>query len=400
MSPLPDALKRYSAGIELLQQFEGCHLTAYRCPAGFWTIGWGNTNHFDGEPVKKGDRISQAIADEMLASTIELQVIPKLRLIPHWQEMSAEQQGALISFAFNLGWQFYGAEGFETISRRLRNREWGKVPEALLLYRNPGSEFEEGLKRRRAAEGALWRKGMKAAATGPAAGGDDDKPLFTISALQNTWLKKRPIQAAELGEQEKLAVHTDRRFGVRTLTELPGDAHASVELAAGAGSWLVFMPHWEVIQPVGEALVAEVDWSDFDCLVTPNLTVGEILQWDRRRIPGPDASVRARLVETAQEFQRIREAWGAPLGVTSFYRPEPINQQVGGVPNSRHVSGRAMDIYPAGGSRGLEEFFQWIRMRWRGGLGDGRRRGFIHLDTDGGGFVPGGGATPSAMWDY
>lgn len=400
MSSRPDALKQYSAGIKLLKEFEGCHLTAYRCPAGFWTIGWGNTNHFDGEPVKKGDQISQAVADEMLAWTIELRILPKLRLIPHWEVMSAEQQGALISFAYNLGWDFYGADGFETISRRLRNREWAQVPEALLLYRNPGSSFEEGLKRRRTAEGQLWQQGLKAAAPGPAAEGDDDKPLFTLEALQNTWLKKKPVQAAELKAREKLAVHTGRRYGVRKLTELPGDAHARVELAAGAGTWLVFLPHWEVIQPVGEALVAEIDWSDFDCLVTPNLTVGEILQWDRRRIPGPDASVRKRILETAAEFQRIREAWGAPLGVTSFYRPEPINQQVGGVPNSRHVSGRAMDIYPSSGSRGLEEFYQWIRRRWRGGLGDGRRRGFIHLDTDGGGFVPGGGATPAAQWDY
>jgi GH24 family phage-related lysozyme (muramidase) len=400
MTPRSDALKLYSAGIELLKEFEGCHLTSYRCPAGFWTIGWGNTNHFDGEPVKKGDRISQAVADEMLAWTIELRILPKLRLIPHWEEMSEEQQGALISFAFNLGWEFYGAEGFETISRRLRNREWAQVPEALLLYRNPGSSFEEGLRRRRTAEGELWRKGMKAAAAGPAAGGGDDKPLFTLEAVQNTWLKKKPIQAAELSEKGKLAAHRGRRYGVRALTELPGDAHARVELAAGAGTWHVFLPHWRVIQPVGEALVADVDWSNFDCLVTPNLTVGEILQWDRRRIPGPDASVRKRILETAAEFQRIRQAWAGPLGVTSFYRPEPINQQVGGVPNSRHVSGRAMDIYPSSGSRGLEEFYQWIRPRWRGGLGDGRRRGFIHLDTDGGGFVPGGGATPSAQWDY
>jgi GH24 family phage-related lysozyme (muramidase) len=400
MTRKSDPLERYAAGIELLREFEGCHLTSYRCPAGWWTIGWGNTSHYDGTPVKEGDQISQKIADEMLSSTIELRILPKLRQIPHWGEMSAEQQGALISFAFNLGWEFYGAEGFETISKRLRDREWAKVPEALLLYRNPGSSFEAGLRRRREAEGKLWRRGMQAAAkpapSEPAKAAES--ALFTIEALQNTWLKKKPEQAAALGDREKIAVHTGKSYGVTKLTELAGDAHARVELAAGAGTWHVFLPHWTVDQPGGEALVAEVDWNDFDCLVTPNLTVGEVLQWDRRRIPGPDASVRARLLETAAEFQKIREAWGGGLGVTSFYRPEPINRQVGGVPNSRHVSGRAMDIYPVG--RSLEEFYQWIRVRWRGGLGDGRRRGFIHLDTDGGGFVPGGGATPAAEWDY
>ena len=225
-----------------------------------------------------------------------------------------------------------------------------------------------------------------------------EKPLFRITATQDTLLKKEPVQSTELGEKAKVTVEKGRGYAVLAYSEVAADAHARVELAAGSGTWFVYEPHWKRYQPIGEALPASVDWEDFDCLVTPNLTVGEVLQWDRRRIPGPNAAVRARLLKTAEEFQAIREAWGQPLGVTSFYRPEPINRQVGGVPNSRHVTGQAMDIYPV--NRSLEEFYQWIRRRWRGGLGDGRRKGFVHLDTEGGGFVPGGGATPSAQWDY
>lgn len=403
MAASSDVLKTYAAGIALLKQFEGCETNAYKCPAGVWTIGWGSTRGINGRPVKQGDRITQAAADQLLAKVIDTEVLPALRKIPHWGEMSAEQQGALVSFAWNLGWNFYGAEGFETISRRLREKDWQKVPDALLLYRNPGTAFEEGLRRRREAEGKLWLQGLAAAGQEEAAESmaatRDHKPLFTIEARQNTWLKKRPLQAADLKDGEKLAVQAARTFGVVSLTELPADGHARVQLAAKAGTWLIYLPHWSVDQPVGEALPAQVDWNDFNCLITPNLTVGEVLQWDRRRTPGPDSAVRSRLLETAGEFQRIREAWGGALGVTSFYRPEPINRQVGGVPNSRHVTGRAMDIYPADG-RSLEAFYQWIRPRWRGGLGDGRHRGFIHLDTDGGGLVPGGGARPSAEWTY
>jgi GH24 family phage-related lysozyme (muramidase) len=40
----------------------------------------------------------------------------------------------------------------------LKNKEWSKVPEALKLYRNPGSDVEAGLLRRRVAEGELWKK--------------------------------------------------------------------------------------------------------------------------------------------------------------------------------------------------------------------------------------------------
>ena len=228
----------------------------------------------------------------------------------------------------------------------------------------------------------------------------DPKPiLYRLQAVRTTWLKKEPVQAAELGEKERVLVPAGRDYAVVAYTELAADVHARVELAAGAGTWFVFEPHWQKMIGSGEFMRPEVDWGDFDCRVTPNLTVGEILQWDRRRIPGPEASVRLRLLRTAAEFQRVREAWGRPLGVTSFYRPEPVNTQVGGVPGSSHTLGDAFDIYPV--DRSLDAFYQWIRRRWTGGLGDGRPRGFVHLDMRGsGGFVPGAGARPAAEWLY
>ena len=223
--------------------------------------------------------------------------------------------------------------------------------------------------------------------------------LYRIEAVQATWLKKEPVQAAELGEKEKVYCAAGKDYAVVAYSEVAADGHARVELASGAGTWFLFEPHWRKVVGSGEAMQAQVDWSDFNCLVTPNLTVGEILQWDKRRVPGPAASVRTRLLRTAAEFQRVREAWARPLGVTSFYRPEPINAQVGGVPGSRHVAGEAFDVYPV--DRSLESFYQWIRRRWTGGLGDGRARGFIHLDCrGGGGFVPGAGARPAAEWIY
>ena len=228
----------------------------------------------------------------------------------------------------------------------------------------------------------------------------DPKPiLYRVEAVQATWLKKEPVQAAELGEKEKVYCAKGKDYAVVAYSECAADAHARVELAAGAGTWYLFEPHWRKLVGSGEEMQAEIDWSDFACKVTPNLSVGEILQFDKRRIPGSASSVRMRLLRTAAEFQRVREAWGQPLGVTSFYRPEPINAQVGGVPGSKHVSGEAFDVYPV--DRSLESFYQWIRYRWTGGLGDGRPRGFLHLDTrGGGGFVPGAGARPAAEWIY
>ena len=244
--------------------------------------------------------------------------------------------------------------------------------------------------------------GEKAPATAPAPSVVKASPkaiLFRIEATEDTWLKKHPVQASELGDKEKVAVLKGKDYAVCAFAETAADAHARVELAEGAGTWFVFEPHWRKVQASGEAMPSSVDWGDFGCLVTSNLTVGEILQWDKRRVPPQGASVCSRLLRTAAEFQKVREAWGRPLGVTSFYRPEPINAQVGGVPGSRHTTGEAFDVYPV--NQSLESFYQWIRVRWTGGLGDGRPRGFVHLDTRNGGcFVPGAGVRPAAEWIY
>ena len=148
------------AAFKLIQSFEGCHLDAYLCPAQRWTIGWGNTRYQDGRAVKQGDSINRIEADMMLRQEVDRIAAKLAKDVPGWREMADDQRSALVSFAYNLGAGFYGAVGFETISKRLKEKDWQRVPEAMMLYRNPGSSFEAGLKRRREAEGKLWSQGL------------------------------------------------------------------------------------------------------------------------------------------------------------------------------------------------------------------------------------------------
>ena len=92
-----------------------------------------------------------------MISQIKNEFIPTLSKIPYWSEMPDGKRGALLSFAYNFGINFYGSGDFTTISNRLKNKEWDKVPDALYLYRNPGSNVEAGLARRRKAEGECWK---------------------------------------------------------------------------------------------------------------------------------------------------------------------------------------------------------------------------------------------------
>jgi len=148
-----------SKAIALIKEFEGVHLSAYPDPLSGdepWTIGYGTTRYSGGVPVKRGDRITIIEADMLLRLEVD-RISEKLRKsVPFWKEMADPQKSALVSFAYNLGSDFYGAQGFETISRCLREKDWAGVPAAMELYRNPGTNVEAGLLRRRKAEGACW----------------------------------------------------------------------------------------------------------------------------------------------------------------------------------------------------------------------------------------------------
>jgi lysozyme len=150
-------------GIALIKEYEGFSAKAYYDPhtGGLpITIGWGSTRRKDGTRFMIGNKITQEEADDLLYFQLRREFLPSLQKIPHWNEMNEKQQGALLSFAYNLGASFYGSSDFNTITRVLREKKWNEVPKALELYRNPGSSVEAGLLRRRRAEGALWSSGL------------------------------------------------------------------------------------------------------------------------------------------------------------------------------------------------------------------------------------------------
>lgn len=145
----------------MIKKFEGCKLTAYPDPLTGnlpITIGWGSTRRKDGTRFLLGTTITQKEADELLEYQLEKDYLPPLEKIPFWNEMNDNQKGALLSFAYNLGANFYGSPYFNTITNVLKNKLWSKVSDALYLYRNKGTDVEFGLARRRREEGWLWSK--------------------------------------------------------------------------------------------------------------------------------------------------------------------------------------------------------------------------------------------------
>ena len=86
-------------GIYLIQKREGCRLTAYRCPAGILTIGYGHTGG-----VKEGDRITQEQAVELLRQDVQSAESALNRMkIKYGVRFKVHEFDALVSFIFNVG---------------------------------------------------------------------------------------------------------------------------------------------------------------------------------------------------------------------------------------------------------------------------------------------------------
>ena len=144
-------MKIGSNGLNLIKQFEGCKLKAYRCPAGIWTIGYGHT----GREVAPQMVISQEQADELLradVSKFETQ-INSLAETDHVR-LTQNQFDALVCFAYNVG---FGNLKKSTLWAMLREHQNpAVVADQFNRWTKAGGVVLAGLVKRRAAERELF----------------------------------------------------------------------------------------------------------------------------------------------------------------------------------------------------------------------------------------------------
>ncbi len=60
-------------------------------------------------------------------------------------------------------------------------------------------------------------------------------------------------------------------------------------------------------------------------------------------------------------FEPIREHFGVPLTISSFFRCEALNTAVGGSKTSQHCKGEAIDIDADGSSITNKQVFDWAK---------------------------------------
>lgn len=84
-----------------------------------------------------------------------------------------------------------------------------------------------------------------------------------------------------------------------------------------------------------------------------NFTWKEVIHSDRAKKAGisnnPDTKDMDNIMLSIVGMQQVRNFLGVPLKVNSWYRNEQVNKLVGGVPNSYHRQGLAIDFRPLNG---------------------------------------------------
>ena len=133
-------------GLELIKSFEGCHLKAYRCPAGVWTIGWGHTNG-----VYEGMKISQAQADQFLYEDVQ-RFVNAVNQYQSRFNFNQNEFDALVSFTYNCG-----AGSLANVMACCNTKQ--EIAEECKLYNKGGGVVLAGLVRRREEEYQLFMSG-------------------------------------------------------------------------------------------------------------------------------------------------------------------------------------------------------------------------------------------------
>ena len=140
------------ATLDLIKQYEGCKLTAYKDIVGIWTIGYGTTAAAGlGIEPAKGMTITQDRAEDLLRQGVDAFAAKVDALI--LAKVNANEFGACVSLAYNIG---PGAFSKSTVLRELNAGNKDRAAAAFKMWNKAGGEIVQGLVNRRNAEVALF----------------------------------------------------------------------------------------------------------------------------------------------------------------------------------------------------------------------------------------------------
>ncbi len=138
-------------GRELIKSFEGFSQTAYICPAGVLSIGYGHTSG-----VRAGDTVTQEEADILLQQDLKA---AENTVNAQGLNVTQLQFDALVSLVYNIGSGSFASSTLlkllkKDVTPRAEVEKWWKA------WNKSNGQTLKGLVRRRAAEYTLYDKGF------------------------------------------------------------------------------------------------------------------------------------------------------------------------------------------------------------------------------------------------
>ena len=141
---LISSLQISQKGLNLIKEFEGCKLEAYKCPAGVWTIGYGTTDSdysITKTKIKAGLKISKQKAETWLRQSVNKKYCPKVNKYNNKYHWTQNEFDAMVSFAYNLG----SIDELTANGKRTKK----EISQKMLLYTKAKRKELPGLVRRR-----------------------------------------------------------------------------------------------------------------------------------------------------------------------------------------------------------------------------------------------------------
>ncbi len=224
---------------------------------------------------------------------------------------------------------------------------------------------------------------------------DPNTPVLRINS--NTLFKRRPLDSSQLTASEVVSVQAGTAFKLQSYAyaDSSGSFNRHIKFALKyekdyiqyLSTWYVYDGHAQVeirgkvVYPLPKPAPAPTpSYSGFSFRLPGNVSTfytdqpiipGGSFTWgeatkDGTRIPD-SVDIVDSIVALARQLERARQQIGQPFLVNSWYRPPAINAAVGGVSNSQHLYGRAVDLQVNGysGRRLANAVMLW----WPGGVG-------------------------------
>jgi lysozyme len=140
-----------NCGLDILKGFEGCRLTAYTCPAGKLTIGYGHT----GSDVTSRKTVTQDFADNLLKQDLVKfeRGVKRLVTVP----LNENQLAALVVLSYNIG---LGNLEHSTLLKLVNEGKHEQAANEFQKWNLCNGKVLPGLVARRKAESELYVKAV------------------------------------------------------------------------------------------------------------------------------------------------------------------------------------------------------------------------------------------------